>query len=72
MGKAPNLKSEHMSSRPKWPFLQFIFFFPHKIRELDKSYQRFLLALILCFITLVRKCAVSCVHIKKRMVEICY
>lgn len=68
MGEAPNLKSEHMSSRHKWPFLQFVF---HKTRDLDKSYQRLLLALIFCFITLVGNYAVSCVNLK-RVVEFCY
>lgn len=43
----------------------FSLFF-HKTRDLDKSYQRFLLALIFCFITLVGNCAVSYIHIWKK------
>lgn len=67
MGKAPNL--EHMNSRHKWSFLQF---FSYKTRDLDRSYQRFLLVLMFYNSG---SCAMSGVHIKKkklRVVEFCY
>lgn len=56
MEKAPNLKSEHMSSRHEWLLLQYFSCFfgfssLSKTRDLDKLYQRFVLALTLYFIT---------------------